>query len=195
MLGYLFLFYGRMGRLQYALWAWIFVPLIFFLAIVVGIFVIAFGLHAGGSKTVIFAFTGLVFALFTWVELSLSAVRIRDIGWKPGIVIPVVIAINFIDLGVAYVVPAWADATGLHTIVPSVFGFLYSAVLLFTPTDGQEMVPFIIPGLSLPRVNLGFFARRRPEPRLERKPRQPPFEARHPTYPRERVPFGRRGLT
>lgn len=195
MLGYLFLFYGRMGRLQYALWAWLFVPLIFILAIIVGGLVIAFGfgLHYDDLKTAMFALAGLLFAVLAWMELSLQAVRIRDIGWKPGVIVPMVIALNFVDLGVAYAIPALADDRGLHTIVPSVLGVLYYAVLLFTPTDGQEILPFIIPGLSLPRVNLGFLHRQRPELPVQSKPRQQSLEERR--YPREKVPFGRRGLT
>lgn len=193
MLGYLFLFHGRMGRLQYFLWAAIFVPLIFFLAIIVLGLVLVFVVH-DNSKTTIFATAGMLFVLIFWVETSLEAVRVRDIGWKPGVIIPVFIAINFIDLGVAYVAPGLADDTGLHTIVPSIVNILFMLVLLFTPTDGQEMVPFIIPGLSLPRVDLDVFRRKRPEPAV--RPRshqqQPPEERR---YPREKVPFGRRGAT
>lgn len=195
MLGYLFLFHGRMGRLQYALWAWLFVPLIFILAFIVGGFVIAFGvgLHYDDLKTAMFALAGLLFAVLTWMELSLQAVRIRDIGWKAGAIIPIVIAVNFIDLGVAYAIPALADDTGLHTIVPSVLWMLYAAVLLFTPTDGQEILPFIIPGLSLPRIDLDFFRGGRPKPAVAPKPREQAVEQRR--YPREKVPFGRRGLT
>jgi uncharacterized membrane protein YhaH (DUF805 family) len=197
MLGYLFLFYGRMGRLQYALWAWIFVPLIFSLVIVVEGFILAFGfnLHADDLKTAMFALVALPIFLLMWMELSLQAVRIRDIGWRPSRVVPAIVVFSLVSSAVAWAVPALGGDTGLITIAASVINLLCTLVLLFTPTDGQEMVPFIIPGLSLPGVNLGFFRAKRSLPAAEPNPRPPAPASPRPAYPRDKVTFGRRGLT
>ncbi|WP_156887053.1 DUF805 domain-containing protein [Pleomorphomonas oryzae] len=193
MLGYLFLFYGRMGRLQYFLWSYIFVPAIFFMALVVLTPVFAFSPFLNKSPVACYSLVAIPFVCFLWAEFSLQAVRIRDIGWKPGVVMPAFVAINLVDFAVAYAVPTLADGTGMHTIVSTILGILSTLVLLFTPTDGQEILPFIIPGLSLPRVSLGFLHKKRSASPIVPKPRQQSFEERH--YPREKVPFGRRGVT
>jgi len=182
-----------MGRLQYFLWTVIFGPLLFSVAACIGIFFIVFVLDVDNKDPTFYALVAPFVIMLFWVALSLQAVRIRDIGWRPGVIIPVMFAINFLDFGVAYLAPSLADGTGLHTIVPTIIGILYALVLQFTPTDGHEMVPFIIPGLSLPSVNLDIFHKSPPEPPVQPKPRQQSFEERR--YPRGKVPFGRRGLT
>ncbi|WP_370677442.1 hypothetical protein [Pleomorphomonas sp. PLEO] len=133
----------------------------------------------------------LPFAVFSWVELSLQAVRVRDIGWKSGIIIPILLAINVGNLMLAY-----AFETRIFDVVSYAINTLAMLIFQFTPSDGEDMFSaFVIPGLPLPNLRWDVFRRNRveaPAP-INRKPRQQPFEAHR--YPREKVPFGRRGLT
>jgi uncharacterized membrane protein YhaH (DUF805 family) len=109
MLGFLFGFNARLGRLHYFLGT---------IALAIGMtgicFAVAASLFQGtpdrtqlmiamGSRPVIAAI--VLFAVFTFI---LQSMRLRDIGWDPVCVIPCWIALLMIDHLVADKIPAWS---------------------------------------------------------------------------------------
>jgi uncharacterized membrane protein YhaH (DUF805 family) len=75
-------------------------------------------------------------AFFMLATFSLQAMRIRDIGWDPVVVIGGWIAIMIVDMIVATKMPQLALGPGHHaTIVSSVANLAMTGILLFWPGD------------------------------------------------------------
>jgi uncharacterized membrane protein YhaH (DUF805 family) len=75
-------------------------------------------------------------AFFMLATFSLQAMRIRDIGWDPVVVIGGWIAIVIIDMIVATKMPQLALGSGHHaTIVNSLANLAMTGILLFWPGD------------------------------------------------------------
>jgi uncharacterized membrane protein YhaH (DUF805 family) len=75
-------------------------------------------------------------AFFMLVTFSLQAMRIRDIGWDPVVVIGGWIAVMIIDIIVATKMPQLALGSGHHaTIVSSIANLAMTGILLFWPGD------------------------------------------------------------
>lgn len=73
-------------------------------------------------------------ALFFLASLALQAMRFRDIGWDPVIVIAAWLAIMFVDAIVATKVPGLALAHGHYgTIMGSIVNLVMTGILLFWP--------------------------------------------------------------
>jgi uncharacterized membrane protein YhaH (DUF805 family) len=73
-------------------------------------------------------------AFFGWMTFTLQSMRIRDIGWDPVCVIPAWIAILIVDHVVAGRVPAWAF--GEHhqgTIVGGLVNLVLLLAMMFWP--------------------------------------------------------------
>jgi uncharacterized membrane protein YhaH (DUF805 family) len=80
--------------------------------------------------------TGVVFA---WMTFTLQSMRIRDIGWDPVCVIPAWIAILIIDKLVAGKIPAWSLGHDHHgTIVGALVNLALFLALLFWPGGDRE---------------------------------------------------------
>ena len=76
---------------------------------------------------------------FMWMTFNLQAMRIRDIGWDPVCIIPGWITIVIVDNLVAHRVPAWAigrDHQG--TIVGAIVNLVLLAALLFWPSGHSD---------------------------------------------------------
>jgi uncharacterized membrane protein YhaH (DUF805 family) len=114
MLGFLFGFNARLGRMHY--------------------FLATIGLAVVTAWPTIAA---MVF--FGWATLTLQAMRIRDIGWDPVCVIPAWIALVIVDNVVAGRIPAWSlghDHQG--TAVGALVNFVLFLALMFWPGGDYE---------------------------------------------------------
>ena len=191
MLGSLFLFSGRVGRLRYFLWSLILVPLVFFVSSFVLPLLFALGSDFSSPGAALFTVAIIPLFVFGWVELSLQATRIRDIGWNPWVVVPASFAFSAIHLLLDY-----AFQTEIFSIVSYVVNLLITLACLFVPTDGNNMFSgFAIPGISLSASGSETSGGNRPKPSANRQPQQSVPGSSRPTYPGEKAPFGRRGLT
>jgi uncharacterized membrane protein YhaH (DUF805 family) len=109
MLGFLFGFNARLGRLPYFLASLGLgvVMIVIFMAMIWA------GVHANpGRIEQMMATIGWPLALmvifFIWANFMLQAMRLRDIGWDPVCVIPLWIAIMIVDGVVATKMPEWS---------------------------------------------------------------------------------------
>jgi uncharacterized membrane protein YhaH (DUF805 family) len=120
--------------------------------------------------------------LFVWATFNLQAMRIRDIGWDPVVIIPAWISVLVIDGLVAAKVPAWAVGHGDHqTIVGALVNLALFGILLFWPSGDIDYGPMPTSD-ELSRTPTG------PDgPR----PAAPPMPRGIPTM---RTEFGRRSL-
>jgi uncharacterized membrane protein YhaH (DUF805 family) len=147
MLGFLFGFNARLGRLHF-----------FFASIVLAVvmtaicFLIAMsgGVHAPPVRT------RPIFEQLTWpmliaagffvvATLTLQSMRFRDIGWDPVCVIPAWFALLAVDELVATKMPAWSLGQEYHaTIVGGLVNFGLLLALTFWPSgdyDGPSETP------------------------------------------------------
>jgi uncharacterized membrane protein YhaH (DUF805 family) len=135
MLGFLFGFNVRLGRMNY------FLATIALAVVMTAIcFVIAMLLfQQTPSEMLPSALTmswpviaAMVF--FGWMTFTLQAMRIRDIGWDPVCVIPAWIAILMVDHVVAGRVPAWAFGQEHQgTIVGGLVNLVLLLAMMFWP--------------------------------------------------------------
>ncbi len=192
MLGPLFLFYGRIGRLQYFLWSAIFVPLALCAA-----WLLLYWLtpaSGGGLSTwqlTFFAIFGVPLLVFLWAEFSLQTTRIRDIGWRPGILIPALLAINCVNGLLDY-----GAGIRIFDLVFFAINIIATLVLQFTPSDVGGIFPPRTGPERSPEGRDTVGRQFREAPAAVGRPSSPqPFGQRRAGYPGEKVPFGRRGLT
>jgi uncharacterized membrane protein YhaH (DUF805 family) len=144
MLGFLFGFNARIGRLQYFLGS---VGLAIFMTMV--IFAIAFsavhgspGLHGSAGEILLTQLKWpliAVGAIFLLMSFMLQSMRFRDIGWDPVCVIPGWIALVVIDRLIATKFPALSIGHEHHgTIVGAVVNFGLVVALVFWPSGSGE---------------------------------------------------------
>jgi uncharacterized membrane protein YhaH (DUF805 family) len=140
MLGFLFGFNARIGRLYYFLATLL-------LGIVAGflVFVVAayYGAVHAPFDTVMTSWPIILIGIaVTWAMFMLHAMRFRDIGWDPVCVIPVWLALTYIDRLIAMKIPAWS--LGPHHL-GTAFGSIMDAglflALLFWPGGNFEAPP------------------------------------------------------
>jgi uncharacterized membrane protein YhaH (DUF805 family) len=138
MLDYVFGLNARLGRLQFFLAS---------IALAVVMTVICFAIAMNGlvsfprgirPEQMSWAILGWPIlgaaAFFMLATFTLQAMRIRDIGWDPVIVIGGWIAIMVIDVIVATKMPSLALGPGQHaTIVSGLVNLVMSGILLFWP--------------------------------------------------------------
>jgi uncharacterized membrane protein YhaH (DUF805 family) len=130
-LGFLFGFNARLGRLHYSL---VSIGLAVAAAILmVAILVAAYGVAAppGVMRWLIILFV----ALSLWSNTMLMAMRFRDIGWDPVCVVPLWIASMIVDGVVAMKVPAWSlTASHSGTLAGALINLGFSLALMFWPS-------------------------------------------------------------
>jgi uncharacterized membrane protein YhaH (DUF805 family) len=141
MLGFLFGFNARLGRLHYFL-ATIALAIIM-TAICYGIATYFFQSTPRGmlSPENLLKFWPTIVAImfFGWASFTLQSMRIRDIGWDPVCVIPLWIAIAIVDKVVAGKIPAWSVGEDQHgTIVGALMNLGMLLALLFWPGGNHE---------------------------------------------------------
>ncbi len=136
MLGFLFGFNARLGRLHYFLSTiGLAVAMTVVIAAMVGVAI------QSGAKATDFSADSLQWPVimlalvFMWASFTLQSMRFRDIGWDPVCVIPGWIALMLVDMVVATKIPAWALTPEQHgTIVGAVVNFGLFMALLFWPS-------------------------------------------------------------
>jgi uncharacterized membrane protein YhaH (DUF805 family) len=186
MLGFLFGFNARIGRLQYFLGT---IALAIFMTMM--IFAIVFsaahssvgphgsvGLH-GSTREIMASLKWPLIgvgAIFLLISFMLQSMRFRDIGWDQVCVIPAWIAVVVVDGLVAARFPALSIGQDHHgTIVGAVVNLGLFLALIFWPGGGEEVPPptFRMPDLQaapvrrqdgaperLARITEGQFGRR-----------------------------------
>jgi uncharacterized membrane protein YhaH (DUF805 family) len=142
MLGFLFGFNARIGRLYY------FLATIGLAVVMTAIcFMIAtYVLHYRNPGAVLspaalmMAWPTIAAAVFfCWMTFTLQSMRIRDIGWDPVCVIPAWIAIIIIDKIIAGKIPAWSlDREHSGTVVGALTNLALFLALTFWPSGDYE---------------------------------------------------------
>lgn len=137
MLGFIFGFNARLGRLQYFL-----ASLGLAVVSVVLIVVVAVGLAAMAPQKSALAISlpiMVMIGLCLLANLMLQAMRFRDIGWDPVCVIPAWIAVMVLDYVIAARFPEYA-ATAAHsgTWVGALINLGLCVALLFFPSSADD---------------------------------------------------------
>lgn len=191
MLGFIFGFNARLGRLAYFLSC---------IAFGVGVTVLAILLVVGLSRdgaagaahhpdmAVAIAIIVLVIPAI-WLGTCLVSMRVRDIGWNPAIILPAVWAIIAADAYVAVIVPDWAlPGERFGTVFGAAINFVFNLTVTFWPGAGYDASAVTVPDAFKPRS----------EPAMHpsaaaAKPAQQPAPATRQA-PAGRKTFGRLGL-
>jgi uncharacterized membrane protein YhaH (DUF805 family) len=137
MLGFLFGFNARIGRLHF-----------FFSTIVVTIMMVAiyiaaitYAFQTAPKEKVPSPTSGPIFAaaiLYTWLTVTLQSMRFRDIGWDPACVLPAWIAVVIVDGLVATRFPAMSLGHERGTIFGALVNLSLILALLFCPSGAQD---------------------------------------------------------
>jgi uncharacterized membrane protein YhaH (DUF805 family) len=138
MLGFIFGFNARLGRLHYFLAT---IGLAVLMTVIC--FVIAGHAYRPGqpiSPADLMGWPTLIAMVFFGVmSFTLQSMRIRDIGWDPVCVIPMWIAIVVVDKLIAGKIPAWSLGQEHHgTIVGALFNAALFLALTFWPSGDYE---------------------------------------------------------
>ena len=150
MLGFLFGFNARLGRMHY------FLATIALAIVMTAIcFVIAGSIFHGTPRGMLNPASLMTWPVisagvfFAWMTFTLQSMRVRDIGWDPVCVIPAWIAILIVDHVVAGKIPAWSlGQEHGGTIVGALTNLGLLLALMFWPSGDYES-----PGFDAPRGN------------------------------------------
>jgi uncharacterized membrane protein YhaH (DUF805 family) len=141
MLGFLFGFNARLGRLHY------FLATIALAVVMTAIcFAIAMSVFQSTPRSMLTADrlmtawpTLVAIVFFMWMTFTLQSMRIRDIGWDPVCVIPLWIAILIVDKVVAGKIPAWSLGHNHNgTVVGGLVNLGLILALTFWPSGDYE---------------------------------------------------------
>lgn len=142
MLGFLFGFNARIGRLRYFLY-------LFVTGFVIGVTAqVALGISLSSGITQLFSFSKgwlaiTLGAVFVFASFTLQSMRVRDMGWDPVCVIPGWIALMIFDRLAATKFPALSLGPEInHTIVGALVHFGLVLALLFWPGSAAGTVDF-----------------------------------------------------
>ena len=141
MLGFIFGFNVRIGRLHYFLATIVLAVVMTAIAFALASYLFE-QLPRGSTPTGNDLLTWPVIAaglFFMWGTLNLQAMRIRDIGWDPVCVIPAWITIIIVDSLVAHRIPGWAIGRDHHgTIVGALINLVLLLILTFWPSGTDD---------------------------------------------------------
>jgi uncharacterized membrane protein YhaH (DUF805 family) len=140
MLGFLFGFDARLGRMHY------FLATIALAVVMTAICFVIVGYVIQNTPKGMLSTASLLgwpviaaVVFFGWMTFTLQSMRIRDIGWDPVCVIPGWIALLIIDKLVAGKIPAWSfDHDHNGTIVGALVNFGLILALTFWPSGDYE---------------------------------------------------------
>jgi uncharacterized membrane protein YhaH (DUF805 family) len=138
MLGFLFGFNARLGRMHYFLATIALAVVMTAICFAIASYVIQ-NTPKGNLSTVSLMTWPVIAAMafFGWMTFTLQSMRIRDIGWDPVCVVPAWIAILVVDHVVAGRIPAWSlgqDHDG--TIVGALANLGLFLAMMFWPGGG-----------------------------------------------------------
>jgi uncharacterized membrane protein YhaH (DUF805 family) len=135
MLGFLFGFNARLGRMHYFLATIALAVVMTAICFAIAMLVFQQTPRAMLPSALVMSWPVITAAVFFgWMTFTLQAMRIRDIGWDPVCVIPAWIAIVMVDHVVAGRVPAWAfgqDHQG--TVVGGLVNLVLLLAMMFWP--------------------------------------------------------------
>ena len=140
MLGFLFGFNARLGRLHY------FLSTIALAVVMTAVCFAIVGYAIQSTPRGMDPSAGLVawpvivaVLVFLWITFTLQSMRIRDIGWDPVCVIPAWIALLIVDKLVASKIPVWSlGSEHQGTIVGALINFGLILALTFWPSGEHE---------------------------------------------------------
>jgi uncharacterized membrane protein YhaH (DUF805 family) len=139
MLGFLFGFNARLGRMHYFLGTIALAVITTAVCFAIAMYVSQHGPRVHSSADLMIWPTMLAIAAFAWMTFTLQCMRIRDIGWDPVCVIPAWVAILMVDKVVAGKFPLWALGPEHHgTIVGGLINFALILALMFWPSGDYE---------------------------------------------------------
>lgn len=140
MLGFLFGFNARLGRMHYFLATIALAIVMTAICYVIATSVMQFTPRnqlSPASLMTLPTIAAMVF--FLRMSLTLQSMRIRDIGWDPVCIIPAWIAIAIVDKVVTSKIPAWSLGQDHHgTVVGALVNLGLLLALLFWPGGGYE---------------------------------------------------------
>jgi uncharacterized membrane protein YhaH (DUF805 family) len=150
MLGFIFGFHMRVGRLHYFLLTLAFAVVVGVLAVLVGGFVVRQLIADQRNLTSLSVMPVLVLiGLTLWSSIFLASMRIRDIGWNPAYVIPIWYLLVAIDFYVARTMPEFAmNKEHVGTVAGGVLQLISGLVLMFWPSTERDMSAPSIPNIS-----------------------------------------------
>jgi uncharacterized membrane protein YhaH (DUF805 family) len=137
MLGFLFGFNARIGRLHF-LFSTIVVTI---MMVAIHIAAITYAFQTVPKGTVPSPTSGPIFAaaiLYAWLTVTLQSMRFRDIGWDPVSVLPAWIAVVIVDGLVATEFPAMSLGHERGTIFGALVNLSLILALLFCPSGAQD---------------------------------------------------------
>jgi uncharacterized membrane protein YhaH (DUF805 family) len=144
MLGFLFGFNARLGRMHYFLGTIALAIVMTAICFAIATYLIQSsprGLLSPASLMMWPTISAIVF--FAWMTFALQSMRIRDIGWDPVCVIPAWIAILIVDKVVAGKIPAWSVGQEHNgTVVGALVNLGLFLALLFWPGGDCENPTF-----------------------------------------------------
>jgi uncharacterized membrane protein YhaH (DUF805 family) len=140
MLGFLFGFNARLGRLHYFLST---------IGLAVGMTVVAFAIASyavhntptGADPSAHLMLWPVIVSVvvFLWITFTLQSMRLRDIGWDPVCVIPAWMALLIVDKLVAAKFPAWSLGSAQQgTVVSALVNFALVLALTFWPSGADN---------------------------------------------------------
>lgn len=180
MLGFLFGFNARIGRLHFLCSTLV----VTIMMVVVYAAAIAYAFQTAPKGTAPSPTAGPIFAaaiFYAWLTITLQSMRFRDIGWDPVLVMPAWIAVVIVDGLVATKFPAMSLGHERGTVFGALVNLSLILALLFCPSGADDS--------PAPTLDERF---RTPDP----PPPRPVVEA--PAAPQISRPanggFGRRGL-
>jgi uncharacterized membrane protein YhaH (DUF805 family) len=141
MLGFLFGFNVRLGRLHYFLATIALAVVMTAICFALVSYLVQFTSRGMLSPAALMTSWPTIAAavFFGWMTFTLQSMRIRDIGWDPVCVIPAWIAILIVDHVVAGRFPAWSFGNDHQTtIVSGLVNFGLFMALAFWPGGDQE---------------------------------------------------------
>lgn len=144
MLGFLFGFNVRLGRLPYFLATIGLAVLMTAICYAIATYIFRTTPKAMLSPASLMYAWQVIAAMvfFAWATFTLQSMRIRDIGWDPVCVIPAWIAIIVLDKVIAGRIPAWAlDNERNGTVVGALVNLAMFLALMFWPSGGDEEKP------------------------------------------------------
>jgi len=148
MLGFIFGFNARLGRLAYFLSCIAFGVGVTVLAILVVVGLSRDGASGAAHRPgmgIVIAIIALVI-LAVWLANCLVSMRVRDMGWNPAIVLPALWAIIAVDAYIAVLVPDWAlPGARYGTVFGAAINFVFNLAVMFWPGAGYDASAVGIP--------------------------------------------------
>ncbi len=136
MLGFLFGFNARLGRLHYFLSSVGLAVVMTLVCFAIASYALQHSPKGAPLSADLITWPVLIaIIVFLWVTFTLQSMRIRDIGWDPVCVIPMWFTIMIVDKVVAGKIPAWSVGTGHHqTVVGALVNLGLLLALAFWPS-------------------------------------------------------------